>query len=283
MSQPDLFLIDIEKVFADKNLRLAKRIPKFVFRWIKRILHQDEINQFLTTYQDKKGIDFVQTVLDFFQVTIQIKGKENLPEKGRFIFIANHPMGGMESMGFIRLAHDVFPEQIRFPVNDVLLNLRNFTPIFVPINKYGAMGRESSKQMIDLYDSNYQILFYPAGMVSRKTKGKIVDTEWKKTFLSKAIVSKRDIIPVYIEGKNSKRFYHLGVWRKFFGIKANLEMFLLPDELFRAKNKTISYTIGKPIPYQAFDKRYNYREWAQKVKEFVYSLKDNPDQTFKIN
>ncbi len=281
MGNPDLFLIDIEKVIADKNPKLAKRMPRFVLSWIKRILHQDEINQFLIKHQDKKGIDFAQAIIDDFNLTIKIKGKENLPEEGRYIFIANHPMGGMESQGFMRLVNDAFPGKIRFPVNDVLLNLKNFDPIFVPINKYGAMNKESSRQIIDLYASDYQILFYPAGMVSRKIKGRIIDPEWKKTFLTKAISSKRDIVPVYIDAENSKRFYRLGVWRKFFGIKANLEMFLLPDELYRAKNKTITYTVGKPISYEIFDKTHNYKDWVQKVKDYIYSLKDNPDKIFE--
>ncbi len=283
MSQADLFLVDVEKVFAEKNPRLAKRMPRFILSWIKRILHQEEINRFLIKHQDKKGIDFAQAIIDDFQLTIKVNGKENLPKKGRYIFIANHPMGGMESQGFMRIVNDVFPGQIRFPVNDVLLNLKSFDPIFVPINKYGALNRESSKQMLELYHSDYQILFYPAGMVSRKIKGKIIDPEWKKTFLSKAIESKRDIVPIYIDAQNSKKFYRIGVWRKFLGIKANLEMFLLPEELYRAKNKVITYTIGKPISYKIFDKTYNYYDWVQKVKDYVYSLRENPDKTFKIN
>lgn len=283
MSQSNLGLIDIEKVFAGKNPRLAKRMPKFIFRWIKRILHQEDINQFLIKHQEKKGIDFAKAIIDKFQLTIKLKGQENLPKDGRYIFVANHPMGGLESVGFMRIINDVFPEQIRFPVNDVLLNLKNLDSIFVPINKYGSQNRESSKQILDLYDSDNQILFYPSGMVSRKTKGIIIDPEWKKTFLTKAIRSHRDIVPIYIEGKNSKRFYRVGVWRNFFGIKANLEMFLLPDELYRANKKTITYFVGKPISYKVFDKTYNYNDWVKKVKSHVYSLSENPNKTFKIN
>ena len=283
MSKSDLFLIDIEKIFADKNPRLAKRMPKFIFSWIKKILHQEEINQFLLEHKDLKGIDFAQAIIENFNITVKVKGKENVPKNGRFIFIANHPMGGMESQGFMKIVNDIFPGQIRFPVNDVLLNLKNFDPIFVPINKYGKQDRESSKKILDLYHSDYQILFYPAGMVSRKIKGQIVDLEWKKTFLSKAISSKRNIVPVFINARNSNRFYRVGMWRNFFGIKANIEMFLLPDELYRAKGKTITYTFGKPISYKIFDKRYNYHDWAQKIKEHVYALKNNPCKIFKIN
>ncbi len=281
MDKPDIFLIDIEKVFAEKNPKLAKRIPKFIFRIIKRILHQEEINDFLIRNKDKKEIDFANAVLDEFKVTVDVCGVERIPKDGRFIFVANHPMGGMESMGFIQIAHNAFPGNIRFPVNDVLLNLKNFDPIFIPINKYGSQGRESSKQILDIYESDYQILFYPAGMVSRKTKGKIIDSEWKKTFIAKAVQTQRDIIPIYINGKNTKRFYRIGIWRKFFGIKANLEMFFLPDELYRAKNCKIEYTIGQPISFKQFDKSMRFNEWAKEVKDFVYSLKDKPDNIFK--
>jgi len=280
MSNRGLFLIDIEEILANKNPQLAKRMPRFILKWIKRIIHQEDINQFLIKHQDKKGIDFAQAIIDDFQITLKVNGQENIPKDGRYIFVANHPLGGLESIGFMRLVYDAFPEQIRFPVNDVLLNLKNFNPIFVPINIYGALGRDASKQMIDLYDSDNQILFYPAGMVSRKIKGQIVDSEWKKTFLSKAVASKRHIVPVHIDAQNSKRFYRIWTWRNLFGIKANLEMFLLPDELFKAKKKTIVYTIGKPIPYKVLDKKYNHRQWAQKVKAHVYALKENPKLCF---
>ena len=280
MSNRGLFLIDIEEILANKNPQLAKRMPRFILKWIKRIIHQEDINQFLIKHQDKKGIDFAQAIIDDFQITLKVNGQENIPKDGRYIFVANHPLGGLESIGFMRLVYDAFPEQIRFPVNDVLLNLKNFNPIFVPINIYGALGRDASKQMIDLYDSDNQILFYPAGMVSRKIKGQIVDSEWKKTFLSKAVASKRHIVPVHIDAQNSKRFYRIWTWRNLFGIKANLEMFLLPDESFKAKKKTIVYTIGKPIPYKVFNKKYNHRKWAQKVKAHVYALKENPKLCF---
>lgn len=283
MGEPDVFLIDIEKVFAEKNPRLAKRIPKFIYRYLKRILHVDEINEFLITYKDKKDIDFADAIIESFKIKIDVRGKENLPKEGRYIFVANHPMGALESMGFLRIVYDVFPLQVRFPVNDVLLNLKNFETIFVPINKYGAQGKMKSAQIINLYESDYQILFYPSGMVSRKIKGKITDLEWKKTFIAKAVQTKRDVVPIFIDGKNTKRFYRIGAWRSFFGIKANLEMFFLPDELYRSKNKTIKYTIGHPIPYETFDKSMRFNEWAEKVKAHVYSLKDNPDNILKKN
>jgi putative hemolysin len=156
-----------------------------------------------------------------------------------------------------------------FPVNDILLYLPNLKELFIPINKHGN-NTENVEIIQKTFDSEKLILYFPAGLVSRKQKSRIMDLEWKKTFISKAIQYQRDIIPVYIEGRNSSFFYRLANLRKSLKIKANIEMLLLPDEMYKQKNKNISIYIGKPIPYQTFDHSYSYNEWAQKVKRYVY-------------
>ena len=278
----DILQIDIEKVIRDKNPALAKRMPRFLIQFIKRLIHQDEINAFLRKYHNYRGIDFVKAVIDEFGIQSVIVNKDHLPRSGRYLFVANHPMGGIESMGFMKLVYDVFPEQIRFPVNDILLNLKNFDPIFVPINKFGAQTKEGIRRYNEVYASDYQVLYYPAGLVSRKINGKIMDLEWKKTFIQKAVQFKRDVVPIYIDAQNSKRFYRVASWRKALGIKAGIETFLLPDEFYRARNKTIRYIVGKPISYTIFDKQKKPKEWAEAVKKYVYQLKHQPHLEFKI-
>ena len=126
------------------------------------------------------------------------------------------------------------------------------------------------------------MLYFPAGLCSRKQKGEIKDLEWKKTFVKKAVQYHRDITPVYVDAKNTNRFYNIANLRKKIGIRFNIEMALLPDEMFRQRGKTIRLVFGKPIPYTTFDDRYTASQWAAVVREHVYKLKENPDLEFKI-
>ena len=170
---------------------------------------------------------------------------------------------------------------VRVPVNDILLSVPNFDPHFIPINKHGASSRNAIRDFDKNYASDIQILMFPAGMVSRKVKGEITDLEWKKTFISKAIQHKRDIVPVFVEGRNSNLFYNIGVVRKFFGINTNLEMFLLPHEMFRQRNKTIKLLFAEPVPYTFFDKRMSLQNWATEIKKYIYSMASGYSENFE--
>ena len=143
---------------------------------------------------------------------------------------------------------------------------------FIPINKHGRQSVDLLKQIDDAYSSDVQILTFPAGLVSRKKKGQIVDLPWRKSIISKAIQHKRDIIPIHMSGQNTKFFYRLGIIRKAFGIKANIEMLYLIDETFKHIGKSFTVKFGEPIPWQTFDKSKRPVQWAKWVKEKVYEL-----------
>ncbi len=264
-------LIDVEKVFSEKNSGLAQILPGFVFSFIKRIVHEDEINSFIMKNGHLQGINFVNKVIEFFNVRIKISGAGNIQDSGRFVFAANHPLGGLEGMALTKVIVEKYGD-VRVPVNDILLKIPNFAPYFSPINKHGISSKDAIRAFDKNYASDIQMLMFPAGMVSRKIKGKITDLEWKKTFISKAIQHKRDIIPIFVGGKNSKFFYNLGQIRSFLGIKANLEMFFLPHEMFKQYNQEIDLIFAEPVPYSFFDKRMTTGNWALKMQEFIYEI-----------
>ena len=267
---------DIKKVFYEKSPRVAGLMPGFIYAYLKRILHQDFVNDYLERYGDKMGIDFMEAAYQEFNVDMNIKGEENLPESGRFLFVANHPLGGFDGNMLIYIIRKHYPRVV-FLVNDILMNLKNMDEFFIPINKHGGQSRESVKQLDEAYRSDMQIISFPSGMVSRKLKGKIQDLAWQKNFIIKAKQYKRDVIPVHISGRNSDFFYRLANVRKFLGIKWNLEMLYLIDETYKHQNKTFTFTIGKPIPYSDFDRRHTPIEWAARVRDVVYRLPENKD------
>jgi len=262
--------IDLDKVIADKSPKLAKMLPGFVLGYLKRIVHQDELNVIIYENRDKFGVDFAEAVLSGFGIKVKSVGLENLPETGRYLLASNHPLGGPDGLALMQEVAKVRKDFL-FPVNDLVMNLTNLKPVFIPVNKHGS-NADNIRLFNETFASDHLLLYFPAGLVSRKQKGKIIDLDWKKTFLSKAIKYKRDIIPVHIDGRNTNFFYMLANLRKKLGIKANIEMLYLVDEAFKHANNIITITFGKPIPYTTFDKRHNFTEWSALLKEHVYAI-----------
>lgn len=262
--------IDLRKVMADKNPKLPKLIPNFIIRYLERIIHLDELNDFIERNNDKFGLDFVKAALDEFGVNIHVGGLENIPDKGRFLFASNHPLGGLDGMVLMWVVGQK-RKDVLFPVNDILMNIPNMRDFFIPINKHGS-NAENVRIIEDTFAGEKTMLYFPAGLCSRKQNKIIVDLDWKKTFITKSKRYKRDIIPVYFEGRNSNFFYNLANWRTRLGIKSNIEMLYLVDEMFKQKNEDIVITFGKPVPYTVFDKSKSDKEWADDMKKRVYAL-----------
>jgi len=263
--------IDLDQILRNKSGK--RKVPKFVISLLKRIVHQDFINDFLRRHHGKEGIEWSKAFLNEFDIKIKTYGEENIPESGRFIFAANHPMGGTESHVFMKVVYDHF-QNIKFPVNDILMELKPMRSLFVPINKFGAQQKQNIQLLNETFESDAQILIFPAGLASRKIKGKIQDLDWKKTFITKAIQTKRDVIPVYIEGKNSNFFYRLANLRKWLGIKFNVEMIFLPGEVLKQRGATICLHFGKPVSYKQFDRSKSHKEWADEIRNQIYSMQE---------
>jgi 1-acyl-sn-glycerol-3-phosphate acyltransferase len=268
--------INIRDVFYGKNPGFARMIPGFVYRFIHLVMRLDFLNGFITKYGHLSGIDFVSASVKDFEVTEEISGEGNIPTSGRFIFAGNHPLGGFDSL---LLMENVYKRlgRFKFIVNDVMMNIPPLKPLFLPVNHHGTNTREVARIMKETFQSEEQILIFPSGLASRRIKGKIKDLKWNKQFITKAIEYKRDVIPVFITGRNSNRFYLVAKWRTMLGIKWNLEMFLLPDETYRHRKKKIKLYFGKPISWKTFDPSKSHLEWAEYVMGKVYELPEIMD------
>lgn len=263
--------IDIAKVVENKSPNTYKKIPKFIFRWLAKIIHQKEVNDFLAVHGDENPIEFATSTIRLFDAHLDVTHEENIPKTGRYIVVSNHPLGGLDGLAYISLMGQ-YRSDIKFPVNDLLMYLTPMHGVFIPINKHGKQNTEAIRNLNDTFASDDLILYFPAGLCSRKRNGKICDLEWKQTIISKAKQYQRDIIPAYFDGRNSKRFYRLANIRKMLGIKFNVEMMFLPDEMFRQKEKKLSITFGKPISYTTFTQEKTNKEWAAWLKEQTYAL-----------
>ncbi len=265
--------IDVEEIIATKNPTLFKRLPKFVIRFLKKILHQDEVNTIIEENKDIRNEAFCSEIVERFGLKLSVYGEENIPLNEGAIFVVNHPLGGMDAMTLVDVLSK-FRTDIKFIVNDILLHLESLKGLFVGVNKHGRSAKESLQEVENLFGSENAIFIFPAGLVSRKVGDKVVDLEWKKTFVTQSKKHNKKVIPVYLKGQLSPFFYRLAKLRTWLGIKVNIEMLFLVNELFKQKNKAISVTFGKPIEAARFDSSKSDKEWAQVVKNQVYSLSD---------
>jgi putative hemolysin len=263
--------IQIDAIFKEKNPELFRWLTGLVLNYIKRVVHENDINAVMAKNGHLQGLEFVNSLINDFGVEVELKGEQNIAADRPVIFAANHPLGGLDGIAFM-YALGKFRSDIRFLVNDLLTNIKNFEPMFIPVNKHGSNSREVTRLIEDTYAGDHAVLVFPAGLVSRKQPQGIMDLEWQKSFIRKAKKYKKDVVPVYIEGRNSNFFYNLANIRKRIGIKANIEMFYLPDEMFSQKGKKVTIHIGKPISYQYFNQSKSEKEWAEEVKQQVYQL-----------
>ena len=270
------FQIDVDEILRSKAGEKAKRIPRFVVSWLKRRLHQDQVNDFLQKAGDQEGVPWLKAVLDFLDTKVEVKGLENLPsdaDGSRFTFVSNHPLGGQDgvALGYVLGTH--YEGRIKYLVNDLLMFLPGLAPLCIPINKTGKQSRQFPAMVEAGFSSDKHILMFPAGLCSRRQHGVIRDLPWNKAFITKSVQHQRDVVPIYFSGRNSNKFYTIANVCKMLGLKFNLAMLYLVDELFKNQHKTFEVHIGRPIPWQTFDRSRTPAQWAAYVQDIVYKLK----------
>ena len=275
MANNEVLRIDVDKILQSKMGDKAKRVPRFLVSWLKRRLHQDEVNAFLEKEGDIQGVPWVEDVVEYLGMKLVIEGEENLPnseDPKRYTFVSNHPLGGLDGVALGAILGRRYEGQIKYLVNDLLMNLPGLAPLCIPINKTGKQSRQFPLMVEAGFKSENHIIMFPAGLCSRKQKGVIRDLPWNKTFIIKSVETQRDIVPIHFGGRNSEKFYRIANICKFFRLKFNVAMIYLVDEMFGNRDKTFVVKIGKPIPWQTFDKSRTPLQWAQYVQDEVYKL-----------
>lgn len=263
--------VDVEQVLIQKAPKLAKRVPRFLINYLKKIVHQDEINEILSNFGPLPPMDFIRKSLEYMGVSYHAEGLDNIAPGNRYLFVSNHPFGGMDGLMVAERVASVMGD-VRSISNDILMVVEPIRPILLPVNKHGRQSREGARIFDECFSSDVAIQTFPAGLCSRKIKGQITDLEWKTNFVKKAIQYERDLVPVYVEGGLSKRFYRIHQFRQFFGIKANIEMLYLVDEMFRQKGKNFKITFGKPVSYKTLPEQGNPRQMTEYMRSKVYEM-----------
>lgn len=279
MTDKKVFKIDIDAILDAKAGSKARFVPGFVRSWLKRIVHQDEINEYMTEVGDLQGVPWLDSTVRFLDMQLDIHGMENLPDDSdgrRYTFVSCHPLGGADGIALGHILGNHYDGRIRYLVNDLLMNLHGLAPLCVPINKTGKQSRDLPRLIDAAFQSANHVIMFPAGLCSRRHNGVVSDLPWNKTFILKSIETQRDVVPIHFSGQNSDRFYRICNWCSRLGIKFNLAMLFLADEMFLNRHKQFSVHIGKPIPYTTFDHSRRPAEWAAWVRDRVYELPTQP-------
>jgi len=267
--------IDLEKVLSAKLGKKMRWVPRPLLGWLRRIMHEDEVNTFLWDNRDKTGTPWLEACVEFLDMRLELVGTENLPAKddGRlYTFVSNHPLGGIDGVALGSIIGRHYDGKFRYLVRDELMFLPGLAPLCIGINKTGRQSRTFPARIEAGFTSDNHMLMFPAGICSRRMGGTIHDLAWTKTFVAKSIEYGRDIVPIHFGGENSPRFYRVANACKRLGLKVNIAQLFLVDEMFRNKHKTFRIAFGKPIPWQTLDKSRTHKQWAQHIEDIVYTL-----------
>lgn len=271
MLDEDTLHINVGELLKQRAPQYARFIPSFAIRYLERLIHQDEINQVLQSAAGCTGVEFAQHALKHLQVRVQPHYLDKIDPNHRYIFAANHPLGGLDGLALIALLGERFQGRLHFVVNDLLMAISPLQEVFLPVNKYGRQSRAQAELMAQAMAGDGAIATFPAGLCSRSnSKGyAIQDLPWRKHFVTQAIRYQRDVVPVYIDAWNSRRFYRWAHRRERWGLKFNYEMLLLPDEMFRKRNSTIEIYFAPTIPWQKLTEG-TPEMWAEKICDYCY-------------
>lgn len=267
-----MIIVDVKKQIKDSNSKFLRNLPVFMINILAKIAYQDELNRIVTKYSDDIGVDFLPKVLEEMNIKIQVEGLENLPDNGRCFFVANHPFGIVDGLVLTSIVSGKYGN-FRAIGNDVFMLIPQLRPLIAAVNVFGTNKRDYLMELDRVFQSDVPITHFPAGLVSRLHNFKVLDSVWQKSFITKTMECNRVIVPLYFYGRNSILFYSVYLIRKTIGIKATVELALLPHEFFNKKNRTIRVRIGKPITYKDFNKSQRPSDTAQWVKSKVYNLR----------
>ncbi len=264
------YLVDIEKILGPK---LRKKLPRFAINFLKRRLHQDQVNEAIMGANSYHGAGFFDEALKYLNITYRTRGEEKLDKDKKYIFVCNHPLGGPEALIIGSIFHRLYGEGFQVPVTPIMANLKPLAEFFTPVNNLSSkQSRDLGERIAKMFTSDQQVVVFPAGLCAKRIKGKVTEMPWKKMFVTQARRYERDVVPVHMSGHNSKWFFFLAKVSRFFKLKINIGMLYLVDELFKQRGNEFVITFGEPIPYTTFDRSKTDLQWAAEIKDKVAKL-----------
>ncbi len=265
-------MIDIETAVTNKFPSFAKKPNVFrkpAISFLKKLVHEDEINEFLRINADAWGLEFIDRIFEYFNFSYSVSARDraNIPALGRVVIIANHPIGSLDGLAILKLVSEV-RRDVRIVANDMLSSFEALSDLIIPLdNMTGSSARKSYKRIVASLENEEAIIVFPAGEVSRAHPMGVRDTRWQPGFLHFAKKANAPLLPVHIQAKNSFLFYGASMVFKPLGTA------LLAREMFNKHSSTIKFSVGGCINSQALksDKVHD-RTLVKRLKKHLYKI-----------
>lgn len=263
--------ISIDDMMRRRWPRAAACMPRPVVRALERRLCIDRLNDYIVHHAGLPTAEFLHGFLDSLQVSYTVEGMGRLSSSGRYIIASNHPFGGLDGVILAATMIDRFGD-VGVVVNDLLSEIRPLADIWIPVNTRGAQRSGNVVRFDEVMRSDKPVITFPAGLCSRRIDGRVRDTEWHPSFVKRAIMHGRDIVPVYVDGKLSNGFYRMASLRRRLGIGFNIEMLRLPSEMYAQQGQHIAIRIGKPLACRDIRLAESTHDVCRKVRAKVYEM-----------
>ncbi len=250
-----------------------KRLYKTTVAVLKKILHQDEINQFIDSHKHLEGVEFLDAVLDHFDFKYSLSNRDraNIPAQGRVIIVANHPLGSLDGLALLKMVSEIRPD-VKIVATTVLSQVKPLENLFLSVDNLSSKASHiaSLKKILAALQQEQAVIMFPTGEVSRIRPQGVRDGKWKTGFVSMAYKSNSPVVPVFINGKNSTLFYSMSTLYKPLGT------LMLVMEMFNKQDQEISFRVGKPIPVNSM-KLLDLppKKVAKRMRKQVYRLAKN--------
>lgn len=266
-------MIDVDSLMRDylpDQEKLDGTAYRAAVTLLKKLLHQDTINDFIKFNQHLEGFEFNDAVLDHFDFSFRAsnRDRERIPATGRVLIVANHPLGSLDGLALLKMVSEIRPD-VRIVATTLLNQITPLNKLFLPIDNMSKKGGhlKNMRRIVKALEAEQAVIIFPTGEVSRIRPNGVRDGKWKTGFLHLAAKTAAPIVPVFIDAKNSATFYSLSSLYKPLGT------IMLVKEMFNKQNVEISLRIGKPIPWDAIAKLdLPKKQIAKRMRKQVYFL-----------
>jgi putative hemolysin len=264
--------LDVNQVVTNRFPAFKERSPRLsqltVFS-LRKLIRESEINEFLSSHNHESGMEFVEAVLDYFNLSYRVsdRSRANIPATGRVVIVANHPLGALDGLALLKMVSDV-RKDVKIVANNLLCHIENLQSVLLPVNNMsGRSAKAEIKGIYDALQNEEAVIIFPAGEVSRTKFGFVRDCEWQPSFLNFARKTASPVLPIYVRAKNSTLFYSVSKLNK------PLSTVLLPREMFKKRSTELPMHIGEPIPIEQLDLLpLANKQKAQLVRKHLYRL-----------
>lgn len=270
--------IDVGEVLRARAPWLWRLTPRWAVNRLRRLICEEGLNDILAKTYPRRDADFCRGVMEYLDAELTVANPELMPpkEQSRVILVCNHPLGALDGIALIDLWTRHYGRRVRFVVNDLLMAVDPLSGTFLPINKFGHQSREASRALEEALEGDDPVIVFPAGLCSRlNERGEVADLPWHKMFVTKARRYGRPIIPMHFEGHNSPAFYRAARRRKAWHIPFNLEMALLPREVFGCRGARWSLTLRPTIAPENLSGD-TAQHLAQHIRDISYGIALQP-------